>query len=244
MKRFWNEVVHDLKRMIDYQVLQITLVLSLVFAAMMALMPSIDAIHFFSLSLFIVPIIMFSIATFLRKEELTEEGVPCSVKLAAFHLGSHAVSALIVETIPFVLYGLVMVLFRSSAFSFPLYVLAYFSGAFLHVLIAMYLALTSQTLRQLALGYIVYVLVFSMTPILYANGIIPYLFQYWMLISPAYVSGLLLDNVLTGIQFSSDWLIALSAVIQVSGILLLFRFALIPLLCKSLSKSNPTDTPR
>lgn len=229
MKAFGSEVVRDLKRMFDYQVLQITLVLSIVFASMMALLREIDVVHFISLSVFVVPVIMFSIATFLRKEDRAEEQSRLACARPWQLLGVHTVSALIVETIPFLLYSIVLLFVRGVPFSYPLYFLTYYSGATLHVLIASYLAMTSKTMRQLAYGYIVYVLVFSMTPILYANGIIPFAFQYWMLVSPAYVSGLLVDNVLTGVQFSSTWLIVLAACLQFVEIVLLFSVALIPL---------------
>lgn len=229
MKQFGLDVVRDLKRMFDYQVLQITLVLSIVFALMMALLRDIDVVHFISLSVFIVPVIMFSIASFLRKEDHAGGLDRSTCEKPWRVLGVHTVSALIVETIPFLLYSIILLLVRDVPFSFPLYFLTYYAGATLHVLIAAYLAMTSKTMRQLAYGYIVYVLVFSMTPILYANGIIPFAFQYWMLISPAYVSGLLIDNVLTGFQFSSTWLIVLAACLQVVEIVLLFTVALIPL---------------
>lgn len=229
MKRFGTHVWMDLKRMFDYQVLQITLVLSLVFALMMALLPQIDALHFVALSVFIVPVIMLSIAGFLRKEEGFDNEPIRTNKRAAYWLGVHACSSVAIEAIPFVLYSLVLLFFRTTPFSFGLYLITYFSGALLHALIALYLAMTAKNPRQLAYGYIVYVLVFSITPILYTNGIIPFAFQYWMLISPAYVSGLLIDNVLTGVQFSSDWLIVLASVLQVALIASLSIFALIPL---------------
>jgi hypothetical protein len=229
MKRFGIHVWNDLKRLFDYQVVQITLVLSLVFALMMALMPQIDVIHFVALSVFIVPVIMLSIAAFLRKEEGFDDEPVATNKRAAYWLGVHACSAIAIETIPFVLYSFVLLLFRTTVFSYGLYIVTYFSGALLHVLIALYLAMSAKNPRQLAYGYIVYVLVFSITPILYSNGIIPYAFQYWMLISPAYVSGLLIDNVLTGVQFSSDWLILLASLLQAALIVSLSIFALIPL---------------
>jgi hypothetical protein len=229
MKRFGIHVWNDVKRLFEYQVLQITLVLSLVFALMMGLLPQIDVIHFVALSVFIVPVIMLSISAFLRKDDECDVEPFTTNKRAAYWLGVHVSSALVIETIPFVLYSIVLILFRTTVFSFGLYFLTYFSGAILHVLIAFYLAMTAKNPRQLAYGYIVYVLVFSITPILYTNGIIPYAFQYWMLISPAYVSGLLIDNVLTGVQFSSDWLIFLAAVLQTALIGILSIFALIPL---------------
>jgi hypothetical protein len=229
MKPFGSEVLRDLRRMIDYQVLQITLVLSVVFALMMALLTQIDVVHFISLSVFIVPIIMFSIAAFLRKEDRIEEARHYAGKKPLYLLSVHTISALIVEAIPFLLYSVVLLFVRTSSFSYGLYAITYFSGAILHVLISSYLAMSSKTMRQLAYGYIAYVLVFSMTPILYSNGIIPFAFQYWMLISPAYVSGLLIDNVLTGFQFSSNWLIALASCLQALEIVLLTLVALIPL---------------
>lgn len=229
MKRFGSHVWHDLKRLFDYQVLQITLVLSLVFALMMALLPQIDALHFVALSVFIVPVIMLSIAGFLRKEEGFDNEPIRTNKRATHWLGVHVCSSLVIEAIPFVFYAIVLLFFRTTPFSFGLYFLTYFSGALLHALIALYLAMTAKNPRQLAYGYIVYVLVFSITPILYTNGIIPFAFQYWMLISPAYVSGLLIDNVLTGVQFSSDWLIVLASFLQIVLIASLSVFALIPL---------------
>jgi hypothetical protein len=227
MKAFGQELHHNLRRLIEYHVVQITIVLSVVFALLMALFPSMDPLNFLSLSLFILPVILYSISTFLSRDD---GPVKCSIPSRSpvlCSVCSQLAAASIIQLIPFVLYTTVL-LVRGHQFNVFLFLITFVSGALLHTLIGMVLAITSKTSQQIAYGYLVYVLVFSLTPILYINGIIPYAMQYVMLISPAYVAGLLIDNVLAGVQYSSDWLVWLAVVLEFGGIILLIRFAIVP----------------
>ncbi len=227
MKSFLQELRHVLRRMLDYQIVQITMVLSVVFAVLMAVFPVIDPLNFVSLSLFIMPVILFSIATFLYRdddpvkcEHPSKHPVRCSVV-------AQLVASVLIHTLPFIIYTTILVA-RGHHFNIILLFLSFSAAALLHTLIGMVLAITSKTSRQVAYSYLVYILVFSLSPILYINGIIPYSMQYVMLISPAYVSGLLIDNVLAGAQYSSDWLVWLAIVFELGGIFLLIRFAVVP----------------
>ncbi|MCK7488394.1 MAG: hypothetical protein MZU97_25010 [Bacillus subtilis] len=69
MKSFFQEFRHVLRRLLDYQIVQITMVLSVVFGVLMAVFPVIDPLNFVSLSLCIVPVILFSIATYLYRDD-------------------------------------------------------------------------------------------------------------------------------------------------------------------------------
>jgi hypothetical protein len=227
MKTFFQELNHNLRRLFEYHVIQITIVLSVVFALLMALFPSIDPLNFVSLSLFILPVILYSISTFLYRDD---GPVQCSIPSRSpvlCSVSSQLLASMIIQLIPFVLYTTIL-LVRGHHINVFLFFIVFLGGALLHTLIGMVLAITSKTSQQIAYGYLVYILVFSLTPILYINGIIPYAMQYVMLISPAYVAGLLIDNVLAGVQYSSDWLIWLAAILEFGGIFLLIRFAIIP----------------
>jgi len=109
MKSFLQELRHVLRRMLDYQIVQITMVLSVVFAVLMAVFPVIDPLNFVSLSLFIMPVILFSIATFLYRdddpvkcEHPSKHPVRCSVV-------AQLVASVLIHTLPFIIYTTILV---------------------------------------------------------------------------------------------------------------------------------------
>jgi hypothetical protein len=65
-------------------------------------------------------------------------------------------------------------------------------------------------------------------PIFYQEGLIPEFFQYVLIVSPAYLSGVLFQEVVYGYVFSPNWLLVLAVVLQLAYIGLLSYFVVMP----------------
>jgi hypothetical protein len=101
-------------------------------------------------------------------------------------------------------------------------------GVIVHIIIGLSLSIIAKTSRILSLSYLGYIVVFSLLPILYSNGIIPQAFQYYLIISPAYLSGVLVDYIISDALNPEVWLIILSIVLQIVYAVVLIRFVVMP----------------
>ncbi|MDP2424763.1 MAG: hypothetical protein U1C51_05070 [Candidatus Izemoplasmatales bacterium] len=233
MKKLSRLIWIDLKRLFQVRIVHLIFVLSFLLGMAMAFFPQIDPSNLFYLAVFILPVIVFSISMFIEKEEILDNPpICCNKKDASIMVFSKILSSLLLMLLPILFFELVLVSALNRQISYGLLLLAYLVGATLHILVGLFIAMASKTGKILAISYIVYILVFSLTPVLYGNGIIPLSFQYVMLISPAYISGVLIDNILFGQWYSPVWLLIFSSVIQFVYIFVLIRFAIIPHFCK------------
>lgn len=232
MKHWFTLVKQDILRLYHTRIIHLILILSFLFGMMLSIFPTIDPSNIFYLSMFILPVIVFAVSMYVEKEEQSVYPIACSRKDAVKLVLSKVFSSILVMMLPILFFILVLSLRHGNQIQFGLLILGYIVGASLHVLIGLFIAMANRTSKTLAASYITYVLVFSVTPILYANGIIPYSMQYIMIISPAYLSGVLIENILAGVWFSPSWLLILSAVLQVVYIAVLYRVAVIPHFCK------------
>ncbi len=232
MKHFLQLIKQDLTRLYHTRIIHLVLILSFLFGMMLSVFPSIDPSNIFYLAMFILPVIVFAVSMYVEKEEQSIFPIACSKKDAVQMVISKVFSSVLVMMLPILFFILVLSLRANNKIQFGLLILGYIVGASLHVLIGLFIAMANRSSKTLAASYITYVLVFSVTPILYANGLIPYSMQYVMIVSPAYLSGVLVENILAGVWFSPSWLLILSAVLQVVYIAILYRVAILPHFCK------------
>ncbi|MFA7144456.1 MAG: hypothetical protein WC088_04245, partial [Candidatus Izemoplasmatales bacterium] len=142
-------------------------------------------------------------------------------------------AAVTIEILPFIGY-VIITLIRSSAFVNSIHInyfflfLVYVMGVIVHIIIGLSLSIIAKTSRILSLSYLGYIVVFSLLPILYSNGIIPEAFQYYLIISPAYLSGVLIDYIIFDTLNPELWLIILSIVLQIIYAIVLIRFVIMP----------------
>jgi len=106
--------------------------------------------------------------------------------------------------------------------------LVYIMGVIVHIIIGLSLSIIAKTSAILSLSYIGYIVIFSLLPILYSNGIIPSSFQYYLIISPAFLSGVLIDYIVSDALNPQLWLIITSVVLQVVYTCLFVRFVISP----------------
>jgi len=229
MKHFCQLVWDDLKRLYAYRILYFILILTFLFGMSMIFFPAFGLTNFLYVATFILPVIIFSISLFIEREEKSISRLISPTTPTLLIISSKITAALVLEMIPFV--GFVVAsLMLNRSFSndigiqyFPLF-FAYTLGVVVHIIVGLSLSIIAKSSRILSLSYIAYIIVFSITPILYSNGIIPEGFQYFLIISPAFLSGVLLDTIISDALDPETWLILLSIFLQIlySGVLVWF----------------------
>ena len=194
----------------------------------MAFVPAIDPLLFIYITVFILPVIIFATSVYIEYEERTL--LPLAVcDCSSFEIIlAKVTSALILLLIPFILYTLVMLFVLHMSYSVILFLLVYLLSAVVHMVIGVVLAITSKSTSIMSIGYIAYIVVFSVTPIFYSSGLIPQFFQYVLIISPAYLSGVLFQEIIFDYAFSSVWLITISILLPIVYIVVLSRFVIRP----------------
>lgn len=232
MKRFCDLVWDDLKRLNQYRIIIFVLALTFLFGMSMIFFPGFST-NFLYISIFVMPVIIFSISLFIEREEKTVSHLISPTTPTFLVVATKIVAATLIQLIPFV--GFVIgSLLRQDSFSndidihyFYLF-LAYLLGVVLHIIVGLSLSIIAKSSRILSLSYIAYIIVFSISPILYSNGIIPEGFQYWLIISPAFLSGVVIDTILSQSLEPEIWLMILSVGLQIFYSVLLVRFVIIP----------------
>lgn len=228
MKQVIQTIHADLKRLSKYHMFHFVTVLSFLFAMIIAFFPDVNASNFIYLSIFVLPVIVFSISLFIEREEGTLFPLLDSqVKLPVVIL-SKMISSLIIQIIPLFFYLVVFLFIQKIQIAYFSFVLIYILGCIVHILIGISLSIISKNQKILSLSYLTYILVFSMIPILYTNGLVPIQYQYVLMISPAYLSGVLVDNILSGIIYSSPIFITICVLLQIVYGIVLMIFVIIP----------------
>jgi len=221
MKQFLRLLNNDLKRLYEYGIVLFVSILTFVFAMAMAVFPEMDKSNIIYFNIFVLPVIVFSISMFISREENTILPLVMGSVKPIVVVFAKIISAIIVELIPIIAF---IIIFRFTKFEtdYFLLFLVYLLGVTLHIIIALALVIISRTSSALSISYLTYILVFSATAILYSNGLIPLSAQPFLLISPAFMSAVLVDNILAISVYSETWLILLSIILQ-----FVFGFALV-----------------
>ncbi len=220
--------LNDFRNFLQFQILQFMLVLSLLLAGVMAFLPQIDAMTIVYVSVFIIPVIIFAISLYIENTE--RKLLPClKGGCTPFEIiMAKLLSALVLNLIPMVLFILVMFFIRNMHFSVILFILVYLLSAVIHILVGLSLAIIAKSGFVMSVSYIGYIVLFSLVPIFYANNLIPSFFQYVMIVSPAYLCGVLFQNITYGYIFSATWLLVLSVLLPFLYMFLLSRFIVKP----------------
>lgn len=228
MKKFLELVWQDLKRLYQYRIVFFVLALTFLFGMSVIFFPGF-APNFLYISIFILPVIIFSISLFIEREERTVGELIAPNTPTLLVVATKVVAATLLEMIPFLGFVVASLLHRSPfsngvEIDYFLLFLSYLLGVVVHIIIGLSLSIIAKKSSILSLSYIGYIVVFSISPILYSNGIIPEGFQYWLIISPAFLSGVLIDTILLDSLNPEVWLLVLSVGLQVvyAGILVNF----------------------
>ncbi|MCK4551829.1 MAG: hypothetical protein KAU02_02845 [Tenericutes bacterium] len=228
MKNFLQILRNDFRNYLKYKILQIILVISFLFSAIMAFFPQIDSLILVYITVFVVPVVIFSTTIFIESEEKTLFPLALGKCSAFTIIVSKILSSLILLLIPLIFYLIVMISILNMNFSILLFVLVYILSAIMHITIGIVLAVNSKSTSIMSVSYIAYIVIFSVMPIFYSQGLVPDAFQYVLIVSPAYLSGVLFPEIILGYAFSPEWLIVIAVVLQIVYILLLTYFVARP----------------
>jgi|GEM_PF-576949 len=233
-KEFMALVWDDIKRLNTYSIILFVGVLTFLFAMIILFLPVFDSTNFLYISIFILPVIIFSISMFIEREENTLLPLVSSSMSSIKIVMVKVTAAVIVELIPFLGFVLAMLIGKDPNFSnevdinYFILLLVYIMGVIVHIIIGLSLSIIAKTSAILSISYIGYIVIFSLLPILYSNGIIPSSFQYYLIISPAFLSGVLIDYIVSDALNPQVWLIITSVVLQVVYTCLFVRFVISP----------------
>jgi hypothetical protein len=234
MKSFFQLIWDDIKRLNAYRIILFVVVLTFLFGMTMLFLPFFGSVNFLYISIFILPVIIFSISMFIEREENTFLPLISSSTPTLKIVMTKILAAVAVELIPFIGFVIVMLIGKDDNFSNEIQInyfflfLVYVMGVIVHIIIGLSLSIIAKTSAILSLSYVGYIIVFSLLPILYSNGMIPTSFQYFLIISPAYLSGVLIDYIVLDAIDPAIWLIIISVGLQIVYAVVLVRFVIVP----------------
>ncbi len=228
MSKFIEIIKSDFKYYLKFGILQTVVILSLLFAGIMAFFPNFDALIIIYITVFILPVIIFSISFFLESEEKSLVPLATCECPSMVPILAKLTSALLLLMIPFVLDIFVMALVLNTHFNILLFFLVYLLAAVMHVVVGTVLAIISKSTSIMSVSYIAYIVIFSLIPIFYARNLIPTALQYVMVISPAYLSGILFQEIYYGYAYSPIWLIVLAIALQLVYVSAMTYFVIRP----------------
>ena len=228
LSRFIQIIKNDFKNYLRYSVLQTVLILSVLFSVSMAFFPQIDPLILVYITVFILPVIILSISIYIENEEKTLFPLAMCDCSALEIILAKVVSALLILLIPLILYIIIMFTVLHMSFNVLLFILIYLLSAVIHIIIGIVLAIISKSNHIMSISYIGYIVIFSVMPIFHQQGLIPEYFQYILIVSPAYLSGLLFEQIIIGYIHIADWLIILAILLQLIYIGVFTMFVIRP----------------
>ncbi|MFA7560914.1 MAG: hypothetical protein WCY80_02280 [Candidatus Izemoplasmatales bacterium] len=222
MKKLLNLIWKDFLFFIEYRLFYMILLLSLLFGFIIGFFPIVNPLFFIFLSLYIIPVITYSIKHYIDKEEYALS----ETKKTTENIIVKTVSSFMLNIIPLIIYIIVLVFVLHVRINYFLFILVYFLGSIIHILIGFIIAERAKTIISLSLTYTVYILFFSLIPFLFLYNFMPEIFNYILIFSPAYLNSVLLFNIQIGYIFSDVTLIVISLVLQFLLIVALFYMLL------------------
>ncbi|MDT8336266.1 MAG: hypothetical protein RQ856_00410, partial [Candidatus Izemoplasmatales bacterium] len=205
-------------------ILHMTVIISVLFALAMGFFSDIDSLLFVFVSVFIFPVIIHSIILFIEREE--DSPLPVSLCESKIHevIIAKILAAITLHLVPFILYILVMLFVLDMNFSIMLFLLTYLLGLIIHVTVGLVITIISKTHVKMLLMYVGYIILFSFLPFISLMNYIRDSIQYLFIFSPAYLSGILFQNIIFGYLYSEQLLVILAIILQLlfSGLLIWF----------------------
>jgi hypothetical protein len=224
MKNIQKIFIDSFGNFIKYRILHMTIIIAILFALAMGFFSDIDPLLFIFVSVFIFPVIMHSIILFIEREE--DSPLPKSLCKSKIHevIIAKILAAITLHLIPFILYLLIMLLVLNMNFSVILFLLTYLLGLIMHVTVGLVITIISKTHVKMLLMYVGYIILFSFLPFISLMNYIPDSIQYLFIFSPAYLSGILMQNIIFGYLYSDQLFVILAVILQVvfSGVLIWF----------------------
>jgi len=238
MKKIIDTVKNDFINYKDYHFIEIMLILTLFFGLLMGLTSIMPPIIYVYLSVFVLPVITFSVSLFIEAQQKTVlPNVLDDKHLPGLYAIGKILSATIIQLIPMIFFILVMIFALNYTFNILLFIIIYLLATMTHIIIGLTLAIISKTAYILSLSYVVYLIVFSVIPVLYSFDFFDTDFGYILVISPAFLSGVLFESVVNNYSMMGSWFNYLAAGLLIVYTSVLFLYVIKPFIVHYLKEN-------
>lgn len=217
-------IVNDLKNYYKYRYLTIFLIVSVLFGFLMGLTHIFPPIIYVYISVFILPVISFSINLVIgfQQEHMNR------ITLDKYVI-SKLISAMILQLIPMIIYLIVYLFVLNVHFNILFFIVIYLVSSLVHIMIGLSLSIIAKTNFSLSLSYLVYLVVFSIIPIFYSLRMIDGQFvSYILIISPAYLAGVMFEALIDAFHVVDSWFVYVAFIIQLVYIAILYLYVIKP----------------
>lgn len=225
MKKLTDIIKNDLYIYYKYHIIHIITAVSIIFAFTIGLTNFLPPMIYIYMAVFIVPVLTFSISLFIGENHKSNKLHQCPPGI--YSLGK-ILSAVVLQLIPLISFLIVLIGVLSYEFNVFLFLLVYLLGSALHIVIGLSLSIIAKSQFSLSMAYLVYLIVFSVIPIFYSVDMIPNDIKYILIISPAYLSGVLFEAIVHPSQHFEHWFAYLSVFLQLAYLLFLYYFVIKP----------------
>lgn len=238
MKKIIDTVKNDFINYKEYHFTEIMFILTLFFGLLMGLTNIMPPIIYIYLSVFVLPVITFSVSLFIEAQQKT---VLPNVLDDNHHPSIYAIgkilSATLIQIIPMLFYMLVMIFALDFSFNILLFIIIYLLSTVIHIIIGLSLSIIAKSAYTLSLSYLVYLIVFSIIPILYSFDFFSADLSYILVISPAFLSGVLFESLINQYSMMEPWFNYLAVVLLISYIVVLFIYVIRPFIVHYLKEN-------
>ncbi|MDA3932535.1 MAG: hypothetical protein PF513_07345 [Tenericutes bacterium] len=238
MKKIIDTVKNDFVNYRDYHFLEIMFILTLFFGLLMGLTSLMPPIIYIYLSVFVLPVITFSVSLFIEAQQKT---VLPNVLDDNHHPSLYAIgkilSATLIQIIPMIFYLMVMIFVLGLSFNILFFMIVYMLSTVIHIIIGLSLSIIAKTAYTLSLSYLVYLIVFSVIPILYSFDFFSADLSYILIISPAFLSGVLFESLVNQYSMMDPWFNYISLGLILTYIVVLFMYVIKPFIVHYLKEN-------
>lgn len=242
MKNILLTIKNDFAEYKKYHFITILTIISFLFSLLMGVTNLFPPIIYIYISIFILPVITFSVTLFIESQQRTvlPQIVDSQSHPSVFAVGK-ILSATLLQLIPLIFYIIVMVFVLDYSFNIPIFALIYLLASITHIVIGLTLSIIAKSQYALSISYLVYLIVFTIIPIYYSLGIIQSKLNYLLIISPAFLSGILFESLINNSPMMPDWVNYLAVVLQFIYIGILFIFVIKPFIFDYLKLNYDLD---
>ncbi|QWC00684.1 hypothetical protein KHQ88_03700 [Mycoplasmatota bacterium] len=235
MKKIIETVKNDFYNYKNYHFIEIMFVLTLFFGLLMGLTSFMPPIIYIYISVFILPIITFSGSLFIEAQQKTVlPSILSDSHFPSLYAIGKILSATLVQLLPMVFYIVVMTFSLNISFNILLFIFIYLLSTIIHIIIGLSLSIIAKTTYALSMSYLVYLIVFSIIPILYSFNFFDSDYAYILIISPAFLSGVLFESVVNQYSLMGAWFHYVSVSLIIIYIVILFLFVIKPFIVEYL----------
>lgn len=220
----------ELKRLVSYKILQVSLVTSIIWIIIFLLVSRDDALQMASLFIFVditaMLIMLIGASHHLERQEGTIKSMMVMPVSMAQILSTKVAASMILGLESVIITSAALFFVHDITFNYALMLVFIVVAGASHAAIGFSLALSSKDFTSMLGGMMIYMFIFTIPSLLYTLGIIDTNLEWLFMLSPSHSAGTLIGSVILGeydmgmILFACIYLLVLA--------LLLFRLVVYP----------------